>query len=404
MKKVILYFCFAFGIFFLSLTDTYAQEKVKIYFFHGDGCPHCAQEEELLKKIEKKYSDVSIVRYEVWNHKENAILMGKVGNAMGIDVQGVPLTVIGSTAFSGYTDSLDQTMFRAISYYQDKKHSYVDVVAKVRNGTYVEKVEDQFSKEDKKSDSFSTIQIPFIGKVNMKNVSLPTAAIIIGLVDGFNPCAMWVLLFLISMLLGMKNRKRMWILGISFLLVSAIFYMAVMLSWFHIVYSALLSVWFRRAIALIALIGAFLNLKNFKEASDSGCHVVDSKKRKKIFQKIKKFTTEKSFFIAFFGVCGLALSVNVVELACSAGLPLIFTQLLALNQVSSFSAFWYTFLYIIFFLIDDIIVFVVAMITTKVITASTKYNKYSHLISGILMLVIGILLIFKPEWLMFNFG
>ena len=211
---------------------------------------------------------------------------------MGVDASGVPLTIIGSSAFSGYSDSSYNTFLRAIKYYQDDDNSYTDVVSKIKNGTYKEKVSDDFSKEEEKTDSSSTIKLPLVGKVNMKSVSIPTAAVIIGFIDGFNPCAMWVLLFLISMLLGMKNRKRMWVLGISFLTVSAIFYMAIMLSWFNLVYSALLSVWFRRVIALIALIGAFINIKNFIKANDSGCHVVDSKKRKKIFQRIKKFTSE----------------------------------------------------------------------------------------------------------------
>lgn len=403
MKKYFNYILFFAFTFFIFISNTYARE-IKVYFFHGDGCPHCAEEEKALTKIKKKYPDLDIVRYEVWNNKDNAILMGKVGEETGVDVSGVPLNIIGSSVFSGYSDSSYNTFLRAIKYYQDDDNSYTDVVSKIKNGTYKEKVSDDFSKEEEKTDSSSTIKLPLVGKVNMKSVSIPTAAVIIGFIDGFNPCAMWVLLFLISMLLGMKNRRRMWVLGISFLTISAIFYMAIMLSWFNLVYSALLSVWFRRVIALIALIGAFINIRNFIKSSDSGCHVVDSKKRKKIFQRIKKFTSEKSFLLALVGVMALAISVNVVEIACSAGFPLIFTQLLALNQVSSIEAFYYTLIYIFFFLIDDIVVFVIAMATTKVVTASTKYNKYSHLVSGILMFIIGVLLIFKPEWLMFNFS
>ena len=100
---------------------------------------------------------------------------------------------------------------------------------------------------------------------------------------------------------------------------------------------------------------------------------------------------------------GLAISVNLVELACSAGLPIVFSELLALNNVSNFMKFMYTLIYIFFFLIDDLIVFFIAMFTMKVSGISTKYNKYSHVLGGIIMLVVGILLIFKPEWLMFQF-
>ena len=122
-----------------------------------------------------------------------------------------------------------------------------------------------------------------------------------------------------------------------------------------------------------------------------------------MFAKIKKFTHEKSFILAIFGVITLAVSVNLVELACSAGLPLLFTSVLAMNDLNTLEYGFNIFLYILFFLLDDIIVFVIAMKTLEVTGISTKYSKYSHLIGGLIMLLIGLLLIVKPEWIMFNF-
>ena len=118
----------------------------------------------------------------------------------------------------------------------------------------------------------------------------------------------------------------------------------------------------------------------------------------------KKFTKEKSLVLALIGTIALAFSVNIIELACSAGLPMVYTQLLAINDIKGLSAFLYVLLYIVFFLLDDMIIFIAAMKTMEVTGMSTKYSKYSHLIGGILMVVIGLLLIFKPEWLMFQFN
>ena len=406
MKKIVKILCLMLLMSFFLVVNVDARENVKLYFFHGDGCPHCKAEEEFLQKIEKKYDTLDIVRYEVWYNETNQELLKKVQNKMNIDSNGVPITIIGNTVITGYTESYDNKIERAINYYLENENEYQDVVGKIKNGTYNKKTKttDTFSLKDKKTDKETTIKIPIIGKVNLKNVSVGVASATIGLVDGFNPCAMWVLLFLISMLIGMKNRKRMWVLGLSFLLTSALVYMAIMLSWINLVVNVATSIVFRNVIAVIAIIGAIINLNGFRKSQSSGCEIVDDKKRKKIFAKIKKFTTEKSFILALLGVIGLAISVNVIELACSAGLPIVYTQILALNNITGFKAFLYTLVYIFFFLIDDIIVFVIAMVTTKVTGISTKYNKYSHLIGGIIMLLIGILLIFKPEWLMFNFG
>ena len=201
----------------------------------------------------------------------------------------------------------------------------------------------------------------------------------------------------------MKDRKRMWILGLAFLSTSALLYLFIMLSWITVAVKITSIIWVRNVIAVVAIIGGIINLRSFINSNDSGCEVVDDKKRKSIIKKIKKFTSEKSFILALLGVIGLAVSVNLVELACSAGLPIVFSELLVINKVDSFMKFMYTLVYILFFLIDDLIIFFIAMFTMKVTGISTKYNKYSHLLGGIIMLLIGLLLIFNPKVLMFNF-
>ena len=243
-----------------------------------------------------------------------------------------------------------------------------------------------------------------MGTVETKNLTLPVIAILIGLVDGFNPCAMWVLLFLISMLIGMKDKKKMFILGITFLISSSLIYLLFMVAWLNVA-DLLLSInYVRVGIGIIALIGALVNLIDyFKHRKDNGCSVVDDKKRSKIFNRIKKFTHEKNLLLALIGVVLLACSVNIVELACSAGLPVMFIQILSMNNLTIIEEIIYIGLYMFFFLIDDMIVFFIAVRTMEVTGISTKYGRISKLIGGILLLGIGILMIFKPEWLMFNF-
>ena len=248
------------------------------------------------------------------------------------------------------------------------------------------------------------IKVPLIGVVETKNLTLPIIAILIGLVDGFNPCAMWVLLFLISMLIGMKDKKKMVVLGTVFLGTSALIYLLFMVAWLNVA-TLLISVkYVRLVIGLVAVFGALYNLVSyFRHRKETGCNVVDDKKRNKIFERIKKFTHEENFFLAILGVMALAISVNIVELACSAGLPVMFTQILSMNNLTIIEEVLYIALYMLFFLIDDLVIFFIAVRTMEVSGVSTKYGKASKLIGGILLLIIGVLMIFKPEWLMFNF-
>ena len=401
MKKVLL---FLFFLLFPLVTFAKEDDKIVLYLFHGRGCPHCAEEQSFLDNIKKDYANLKIVKYEVWYNEENALMLEKIKKKLEITGSGVPVTIIGDSVIIGYGSGTGEKIKRAIEYYQ--KEEYRDVVFEILEGTYQkgDTNEKSFSKKEEKSDEEMTISIPFVGKINLKKVSLATAAIVIGFIDGFNPCAMWVLLFLISVLIGMKNRKRMWLLGLAFLVTSAFVYMLIMLSWIQIAMKVTTIIWIRNIIAVVAIIGGGFNLYQFvKSKNSSGCQIVDDKKRKKIFKKIRTFTSEKSFLLALLGVIGLAVSVNLVELACSAGLPLVFTELLALNHVNSVMKFLYTLVYIIFFLIDDLIIFFIAMFTMKITGISTKYNKYSHFFGAIVMLLVGMLLLFKPGWLMFQF-
>lgn len=381
MKKIIKCFFLFLLIFFIS--DVNAKE-INIDFFYGNGCPICSKEEKFLEEIEKKY-DVKINKYETWYNEENAKLLDETKEKYNTTGRGVPYTVVEDSAFLGFNTTISSQI-------EDK-------IKSISNDNNVNNDDKNDQKEDK-----TIYDIPLIGKVDIKKVSVLLVSIVIGIVDGFNPCAMWVLLFLISTLLGMKDRKRMWIIGLTFLLTSALVYMVIMLGWLEIVVNITTSILIRNIIAVIAVIGGLINLRTFiKSKKTSGCTIIDDNKRTKVFEKIKSFTKEKSLFLALLGVITLAIGVNVVELACSAGLPLVFTQVLAVNNITGVNALMYVLVYIFFFLIDDLLIFIIAMTTLKLTGISNKYAKYSHLVGGILMVLIGLLLLIKPELIMFNF-
>ena len=379
---------------------------VNIYLFHSYTCKHCKEEIKLLDELEKEYDNIKVYKYEV-NENGNGELLKNISEIMGSKVTGTPYTIIGNKVFSGYDYENSKGRFKgAIEYYS--KYGYEDKV-----GEYISsiplpsyEVKDTDPDVDEYISNYISykVRLPLIGEVKLKNLTLPLVTVVIGLADGFNPCAMWVLLFLISMLIGMKDKKRMWILGSTFLLISALIYLIFMMSWLNLANLLISVVWVRVIIAIVSLVGGIINLRGYiKHRKVSGCDVVDDKKRNRIITRIKKFTTEKNFWLAILGVIVLAISVNVVELACSAGLPVMFIEILSLNNLTAIEEIIYIVLYMLFFLLDDFVVFVIAMTTLSLTGVSSKYGNLSKLIGGILMLFIGLLLMFKPEWIMFNF-
>ena len=405
IKKIL--FIFVVSILFIPLVFAKNDKNlVNIYLFHSDTCPHCASEKELLAELEKEYDNIKIYMYEVGD-SSNVLLLNEVADMFDTTVTGVPFTVIADKVYKGFSYENSKSKFMAtIEYYSD--HGYKDVVGEYLGNVELPSYEIQEENNEDASqyiEEYGNHTISFLGmKIETKNLTLPVVSILIGLVDGFNPCAMWVLLFLISMLIGMKDKKRMWTLGVTFLVTSALIYLLFMLAWLNVA-SLITSInWVRMLIGLVAITGAVINLYGyFKSRKTEGCTVVDDKKRNKIFDKIKKFTQEKNFFLAIIGVITLAISVNVVELACSAGLPVMFIEILSINNLTIIEEVLYIGLYMLFFLLDDLIIFFIAMTTMQVTGFSTKYGKLSKFVGGILLLLIGLLLIFKPEWLMFNF-
>lgn len=379
---------------------------VNIYLFHSYTCKHCKEEIKLLDELEKEYDNIKVYKYEV-NENGNGELLKNISEIMGSKVTGTPYTIIGNKVFSGYDYENSKGRFKgAIEYYS--KYGYEDKVGEYISSVPLPsyEVKDTDPDVDEYISNYISykVKLPLIGEVKLKNLTLPLITVVIGLADGFNPCAMWVLLFLISMLIGMKDKKRMWILGSTFLLISALIYLIFMMSWLNLANLLISVVWVRVIIAIVSLVGGIINLRGYiKHRKVSGCDVVDDKKRNKIITRIKKFTTEKNFWLAILGVIVLAISVNVVELACSAGLPVMFIEILSLNNLTAIEEIIYIVLYMLFFLLDDFVVFVIAMTTLSLTGVSSKYGNLSKLIGGILMLLIGLLLMFKPEWIMFNF-
>lgn len=408
MKRSLKILFFVICLFsFCNVVNAVSEKNlVNIYLFHSYTCKHCKEEIKLLDELEKEYDNIKVYKYEV-NENGNGELLKNISEIMGSKVTGTPYTIIGNKVFSGYDYENSKGRFKgAIEYYS--KYGYEDKV-----GEYISsiplpsyEVKDTDPDVDEYISNYISykVKLPLIGEVKLKNLTLPLITVVIGLADGFNPCAMWVLLFLISMLIGMKDKKRMWILGSTFLLTSALIYLIFMMSWLNLANLLISVVWVRVIIAIVSLVGGIINLRGYiKHRKVSGCDVVDDKKRNKIITRIKKFTTEKNFWLAILGVIVLAISVNVVELACSAGLPVMFIEILSLNNLTAIEEIIYIVLYMLFFLLDDFVVFVIAMTTLSLTGVSSKYGNLSKLIGGILMLLIGLLLMFKPEWIMFNF-
>lgn len=354
--------------------DIEETDTVNIYLFYSYTCPHCKKEMNFFDTLKEKYKDkIRIYTYEVTRDKANRDVLLKLKKYFNDNSSSVPFTVIGNKYILGYDES-----------YNDKFYKIID--------EYLNEIKDD-----------NNYNIPLLGKVNAKSTSIILVSVVLGLIDGFNPCAMWILLLLINMCISIKDKKKMRLICYTFIFSSGLIYLLSMLG-IGVIIDLSTIVVIRNIIALLALSLGIVNIiRYFKTRKETGCHIVKKEKRKSIISKINNILNKRNIFLIIISTFILATSVNLIEMACSLGFPTIFLEILSLNKINGLLKLLYLIIYIFCYLIDDIVVLIISIKTFETKGISTKYNKYVTLIGGLLMVILGILLIFKPEWVMLNF-
>lgn len=244
------------------------------------------------------------------------------------------------------------------------------------------------------------VTLPVLGQIRISDYSLPTLAIILGLVDGFNPCAMWVLVYLIGLVLTLKDRRKIWLLVGTFVLASAILYFLFMSAWLN---AFLFVGYFRPVTILVGLVavgGGAITLRDYIKTKGSLVCPVDDGSKKKTMNKIEQIIFAPLTLATIIGIIILAFVVNSIEFVCSSAIPAVFTQVLALHNLPTLQYYVYILLYDLFFMLDDLIIFGLAVFAvTSATSLGNKYAKYCKLLGGILLLIIGYILLFAPQLL-----
>ncbi len=377
MKKC-LFFIFLLTLIFSSFNFVLAQEKVEVDFFYSQTCPHCSEGKIFLENLKEKYPDIEIKRYEVIYSQENQKILKDFYDKYQVPKaeQGwVPVTFTPTKYFVGFNEEIGKEIESCL-------------VECLGNGGKA---------------SLQEIKIPFFGKVDLSKMSLLGVTFLLGLLDGFNPCAMWVLVILVSLLLSLRSRKKIALVGGTFIFAEGLLYFFFMTAWLNMFlvmrYVSLTQI----LIGIFGMVFGILRIRDFITWKPGICKVIDhSKSQEKIIERMKKVLDSKTIPATILGVILLAFGVNLIEFFCSAGFPVMYTRILTLQNVGQFQYYLYLFLYNLLYMLDDFLVFGLAFITLNRFSFSDKYNKYSTLVAGLLILILGILLIFKPEFLMFG--
>jgi len=394
-------------VFVLPVLSVGAQEDTDMHVFVRDGCPHCVD----LKEFVGGWEGAPEVVYHNVIHSDAQELFGKLQLRLPGLQQAVPITVIDGQIIQGYDtdETTGERLKNIVSECEASDSGCISFDEFLSGEGSSEIVGGGETCEDDPTvpctvgagnDHF-VFNFWFIGETDLREFSLPALSLVLGGLDGFNPCAMWVLITLLTLLINTRSWKKIWVVGGIFLFVSGAMYYLFIAAWLNVFLLLGLNVWIQKAIGIVAIGGGSFYLYEAFGKDPNECKVTNLSTRKKTIDRMKRVIEIASWPAMIIGVSILAISVNLIELVCTAGLPAIFTEILAFNDLSNLSRYWYILLYIIAYMIDDLIIFLIAISTLRATGLTTKYRMFSLIFGGVLMATLGILLIFWPEVLVF---
>ena len=404
-----------FGIFWISqigYSDGNSQsKKVKIEYFGRKDCKNCANLEKFLKELSTKRDDFEYVEHKIDESKEEKVFFDKTTSKLKL-VKGTPIIYIDGHIIQGFNtaDTTGKEIENLINsgktkdkiltlkeYVESGQTGNVSSNGAVCTGDTVCEVPGI----TKGAENQVLLNIPIINKtVYLTNYSLLTMSIILGTIDGFNPCAMWVLVLFLTALIAVGNKVKMFRVAGLFILAEAVMYFFILNAWIYAWDFVGLDKWVTPLVGIVGIIGGIFFIRNYLKKGDTlECEVTDFEQRAKISKKIKDIANKPFTLLTALAIIGLALSVNVIEFACSVGIPQTYTKILQINEVPFWTRQFYTFIYIIGYMIDDIIVFGFALMSVNKLQLTTKYSKWVNLFGGILMIILGLIMLIKPSLL-----
>ena len=404
-----------FGMFWISqigYSDGNSQsKKVKIEYFGRKDCKNCANLEKFLKELSAKRDDFEYVEHKIDESKEEKVFFDETTSKLKL-VKGTPIIYIDGHIIQGFNtaDTTGKEIENLINsgktkdkiltlkeYVESGQTGNVSSNGAVCTGDTVCEVPGL----TKGAENQVLVNIPIINKtVDLTNYSLLTMSIILGTIDGFNPCAMWVLVLFLTALIAVGNKVKMFRVAGLFILAEAVMYFFILNAWIYAWDFVGLDKWVTPLVGIVGIIGGIFFIRNYLKKGDTlECEVTDFEQRAKISKKIKDIANKPFTLLTALAIIGLALSVNVIEFACSVGIPQTYTKILQINEVPFWTRQFYTFIYIIGYMIDDIIVFGFALMSVNKLQLTTKYSKWVNLFGGILMIILGLIMLIKPSLL-----
>ena len=346
----------------------------ELQVFVRPGCPYCEAAKKFLPELQRTRPKLRIHVRDISEDRQALADLQNLADRFGLRPIGVPAFYLRGKLIVGF-DSAETT------------------------GRELAALLDQPAAPGLTDGSAPAIQLPLLGPVELRRLGLPLFTIVLGLLDGFNPCAMWLLLFLLSMLINLGDRKKMFLIGGVFVAVSGLVYFAFMAAWLNIFFVIGMTRWTQLLLGAVALLVGSLNVKDYF-AFGAGLSVgIPERAKPRIYRQVRQIIRAENLTGALAAVILLALLVNTVELLCTAGIPALYTRVLTEQALPGWAYYGYLALYNLAYMADDSLMLAIAVVTLSGRKLQERGGRWLKLISGMVMLALGLVLLLRPDWL-----
>jgi uncharacterized membrane protein HdeD (DUF308 family) len=352
--------------------------QVQLYFFWSLTCPHCTEAHPHIAAIPQQRPWVKLHELELSRSVENVDLYQSMAKQLGRQAASVPALLFCGEMHVGWAD--DATTGTMIRQRLD------DCRARIMGESPATATPQR-----------ETIQLPLFGAIDPASLSLPALTLVLAGLDAFNPCAFFVLLFLLSMLAHQKSRKRMLLIGGVFVLISGLMYFAFMAAWLNVFQLFGHLAWVTLAAGALAVFVGALNVKDFFLFEHGLTLSIPESKKPDIFRRARTILAAENLPTMLAATIFLAIAANFYELLCTAGFPMVYTRLLTLADLSAAGRYGYLAAYNLIYVLPLALIVIFFARTLGARKLTEREGRLLKLMSGVMMLELGAILLFAPE-------
>ncbi|MFP4345811.1 MAG: glutaredoxin family protein [Anaerolineales bacterium] len=378
-------------------------EPVVLYFFWGEGCPHCAQQKPFLDELGERYPNLEVRSYEIYRVEENRELFLEMAATVGFEARAVPTTIVGERHWVGYSEEIAREIEAQVAACSASGCPDAGAGLAAVSATPTPAPPPPAPEEPGTSPETSGVEtpedlltLPLIGTIDLGAQSVVVSTAIIAFVDGFNPCSLWVLSILISLTLRTGSRKKVFVTGFTFLSVTSLIYGLFIAGLFTIFSFVSFMGWIQIVVALLALLFAAVNIKDYFWYKEGLSFTISDEKKPGLYKQMRKVMSAESLWAMLTTTVVMAVGIALVELPCTAGFPVIWTNLLAAQGVEQVTFVLLLLLYMLIYLLDELAVFLIAVLTLRSSKMEEKHGRVLKLIGGMLMLTLAAVMLIDP--------